>query len=367
MAKNANSTESDLPVTSAPLLGVRLAEIHRTIREMNDPVRSGEKTGHRVALHPQGSTRQYSVPIGIRHYLPEHEGQGFWEHIRIRKGLFLSITDAEYKRPVSLTLPAEPLLKIRILLSGTMQSHNDDFLSKGGESHIQAISGNSPVGYTIDPEGGPLRVAIIHCRAEAFDKMWLDPAGLGEPFKTIVETGTIPDMAYALNRRVSIKNMGKDILDSKDNFLVDTRRLFLAAKSEEILNWVIESTRPRRHIEIGANKVSDRELTRLNEVKNIIEANLASPPTIKELSRLVGMNSTKLKLGYRELFGETIGSNLNRLRLDKALALVESSDLSFAEIGYKVGYNYPANFTQAFKKRYGMTPREARTAIKRHI
>jgi len=353
---------SDLPTTSDPFLGVHWTKILKEMRELNSPSKTDQKNGQSIVIN--SDTRNSSLPIGIRYYIPEHEGSGYWEHLRIKKGIFLNVTDASYEKPIRIKIPKEPILKVRILLSGTLRSLNGDILAKGGEAHIHSLNENSEMEYYIDPEGGRLQIIILHCREHIFRNMGLSLDTLEEPFKTIVGTRKFPDKIYPVNWSLRFKNLGQEILQSRDNFHTDTRRLLLATKSEEILYTAIESMRQRPILEIGANKMTNKDLVRLNEARHIIESSLSSPPTITKLSKMVGINATKLKLGYRALFGKSIGSDINHLRLKAALALIENSDMSFAEIGYKVGYNYPANFSQAFKNHFGRSPKAARSACK---
>ncbi|MEQ9463305.1 MAG: helix-turn-helix transcriptional regulator [Haliea sp.] len=74
----------------------------------------------------------------------------------------------------------------------------------------------------------------------------------------------------------------------------------------------------------------------------------------------MGINTTKIKLGFRELFGKTVQAFIIQLRMETGLMLIENTDLSISEIGYRVGYSFPASFTQAIRKHYGKTPQALR-------
>ena len=53
---------------------------------------------------------------------------------------------------------------------------------------------------------------------------------------------------------------------------------------------------------------------------------------------------------------------LRKLRMERALELLETSLLSIKEIAAKVGYNDSSHFMREFKKSYGSTPSQYRAA-----
>ncbi|SHE13431.1 Adenosine deaminase [Chlamydia abortus] len=51
---------------------------------------------------------------------------------------------------------------------------------------------------------------------------------------------------------------------------------------------------------------------------------MANPPSLLELSRMIGINDNKLKIGFKELYGTTVFGYLREKRLEKALNLIRS-------------------------------------------
>lgn len=56
--------------------------------------------------------------------------------------------------------------------------------------------------------------------------------------------------------------------------------------------------------------------------------------------------------------GKTIYDYVLQCRMEHACELLLTGDYSVAEVAYRVGYDYPANFTAAFRRVYGRLPRE---------
>lgn len=60
------------------------------------------------------------------------------------------------------------------------------------------------------------------------------------------------------------------------------------------------------------------------------------------------------------VFCTTVFGLLYDHRMAKALDLIEARRYSIAEIALRVGYASPSTFAAAFKRKYGITPKEAR-------
>jgi len=80
------------------------------------------------------------------------------------------------------------------------------------------------------------------------------------------------------------------------------------------------------------------------------------PLTLAYLCTAVGTNETKLKQGFRTLFGTSVHRMLTDVRMQKAWELLETG-LPVSTVGYRVGYQHPASFSTAFVQYYGRTPK----------
>lgn len=137
----------------------------------------------------------------------------------------------------------------------------------------------------------------------------------------------------------------------------ELRNLFLLSKSIELL--VLQAELYNQTTEASFIK-SKRDRDKLIEAKELLTSQLDNPPTIIELSKLVGINEYKLKKGFKELFGTTIFGCIHDCRMSLAKRLLLGTDKSAKEIAYEAGYSSPQYFSKAFKKKYGVTPNSAR-------
>ncbi|MEM1408231.1 MAG: AraC family transcriptional regulator, partial [Bacteroidota bacterium] len=137
----------------------------------------------------------------------------------------------------------------------------------------------------------------------------------------------------------------------------ELRDLFLWSKSIELLVLqaeLYEYQASNNYIRSKADK------QKLIEAKELITTKIDNPPTIIELSELVGINEYKLKKGFKELFGTTIFGYTHSLRMSLAKKLLLGTEKTAQEIAYEAGYSSPQHFSKAFKNTFGVSPNSIR-------
>ncbi|GAB6905086.1 AraC family transcriptional regulator [Desulfosarcina cetonica] len=134
----------------------------------------------------------------------------------------------------------------------------------------------------------------------------------------------------------------------------DIRNVFLEAKALELVALNMAERVPG-HCPVSP-ELDRRDVDRVKEAYHILLTRLDHPPSLVDLSRSVGLNRNKLNRGFKALYGGTAFALLRRERLSKARFLLDNSDLSLSEIALSVGYNSQANFTTAFRRRFGTPP-----------
>ena len=94
----------------------------------------------------------------------------------------------------------------------------------------------------------------------------------------------------------------------------------------------------------------------IRQAKKLLEENYAESVTIPWLAKNTGINQSKLKLGFKELYGTGIHAWLLNYRIEKAKTLLKNHSLSLEEIAYSIGYSHVTYFNSLFKKKTGITP-----------
>ncbi len=83
---------------------------------------------------------------------------------------------------------------------------------------------------------------------------------------------------------------------------------------------------------------------------------LEDSPNIQELARLTGTNSKRLNAAFKYCAGVTVFEYLREERMKEARQLLHNTGLSISDIAFHVGFSSSANFSTAFRERFGMPP-----------
>ncbi|PIE00325.1 MAG: hypothetical protein CSA81_13845 [Acidobacteria bacterium] len=95
---------------------------------------------------------------------------------------------------------------------------------------------------------------------------------------------------------------------------------------------------------------------RIRMAADILVRQMKSPPTISALAMQVGMSSTKLKKGFKQIFGTTIGQFLLQHRMNHARELIINRQVDVTQAAFSVGYSNVSHFIHYYKKMFGVTP-----------
>ncbi|MBD2314174.1 helix-turn-helix transcriptional regulator [Desertifilum sp. FACHB-1129] len=136
------------------------------------------------------------------------------------------------------------------------------------------------------------------------------------------------------------------------------KQLYLEGKALELMTLQFgQFERSLSHRREGVSLKTD-DIDRIHQAKDILIQNIANPPSLLELARQVAVNDCKLKQGFRQVFGTTVFGYLLDYRLEQARHLLESSNLSVAEVARQIGLSDRSYFAATFRKKFGLNPSE---------
>ncbi|MFQ4146616.1 AraC family transcriptional regulator [Chlorogloeopsis sp. ULAP02] len=94
------------------------------------------------------------------------------------------------------------------------------------------------------------------------------------------------------------------------------------------------------------------------QAKEILLSRLENPPSSWDLAQTVGVSERTLRRGFQELFQTTVFGYLTSQRMEKAKNLLRSGKVTVTEVAMIVGYSNTSHFGAAFKRQFGITPRD---------
>lgn len=107
----------------------------------------------------------------------------------------------------------------------------------------------------------------------------------------------------------------------------------------------------------GGHNISPEDMERFMRVEQLLVKDLSEkPPTIDQLAKLVTMSATRLKKGFKEMYGTGIYTYYQKARLQKAKELLLSGEYSVRDTAAATGFYNTANFATAFKKEFNILP-----------
>jgi len=134
-------------------------------------------------------------------------------------------------------------------------------------------------------------------------------------------------------------------------------RLYRRAKMTELLWLVMDHL---RRSDDGDNTIDARSWLGLERVRRFIEDDPARNLTTEQLSRMAGMNRTKLRSLFKRIHGVTMFEYRQALIMRSAEEMLRQPNFTISEIGYRLGFREPSSFSVAYKRFHGHAPRQVR-------
>lgn len=100
----------------------------------------------------------------------------------------------------------------------------------------------------------------------------------------------------------------------------------------------------------------------LLRAKDLADARYSEPLGVDDLAAAAGLSRAHFSREFRRAFGESPHAYLLTRRLERAAAMLRTTDRSVAEICLSVGLQSIGSFTTSFSRAYGRSPTAYRAA-----
>jgi|SRR6476620_278760 len=95
----------------------------------------------------------------------------------------------------------------------------------------------------------------------------------------------------------------------------------------------------------------------VGELRNVIQDQIDTNITLKQLSQNVDINPTYLSREFSKYFDNlSFGEYTRKLRIERAMTLINQGGYSLTEIAYLSGFSDQSHFTRVFKQLTGKSP-----------
>lgn len=142
-------------------------------------------------------------------------------------------------------------------------------------------------------------------------------------------------------------------------------QLYYVAKILELICAIkpLDSIGPgfsKKHSPVRHRKIYPADQKTVENAMNHLVAALDKPPSINDLAGKVGVSASKLKQLFPEVCGMTPYDYLRKIRMEKAMLMLQGGEMNVTEAAYEVGYESISHFSKVFCKYYGIKPSQVR-------
>lgn len=286
---------------------------------------------------------------------PPDIGSGNFERYQLEEGLSIQLSRFNLNDPLVINRIGTTdsklwVLDIHIKGSGHLyidaKTHNlkkQDSYAVGAYFGHSGIRSKSVLHNGIDSE----QIHIV------MDREWLAHE-FSENLMVMLDEMDSADSFFHFQRlRAEPFTVVRDILESDSNSCY--RKSFLKGKTLELLTLFFRQFTHSVSPEL-CKELSTEEITLLMDLDNYIRDNLNEDLSVARLAMHVGCCESKLQKLFKQKYGKSVHKKIHEIKMMTALELLDSKNLSIAQIGYRLGYSNMSHFSAAFRRMHGFPP-----------
>lgn len=304
-------------------------------------------------------------------FLPKKYGEGRILGFCFSDGVGLLLFDCTFKQKCTIIFD-KPLLSPLLF----------NFISTGGITHITNHENNhctlNPLQSTIsaNPKDSS-EVFIFQAKEKViFSCIMIDRQNFKQKIESAIDNipekmklvflDTLTERAFFYQTNYSMAS-SIHLQSVINNEQIDlARSVYLEGITLELLSSQIKQLKNSvSNTPTKRTALNNEDIEKILEAKEILLNNLQESPTIESLSKTVGVNQTKLKVGFKSIFDTPIKTWLRHKKLENAQILLLKDQKSIKEISEIVGYLNQSHFAKQFKTRYGVLPKDYLKQIKK--
>ncbi len=307
-----------------------------------------------------GFSQQFDVPVlGDELRIPAKMGQGNIKRIDLGDDFRLHIHQYTFREEFVLKRMAPEAVSDLVTVVFYSSAFPNNFLSnrevsfnctKTQAASVEVSSGDLsseirfPAGHEIHFTSMGIRAALLR-----------ELLGPTEP-NQLIETVTKANSTF-LYHLLMIPDFDRTLRSLLENENADPlKRFFYKVKAQELLYLVFSKLAQREDKKHCL--LNNLDVSMLMTVRDTLVANLSEPPQLRDLAKLANMSETKLKMLFRQVFGDSIYNYYQTVRMEEAAAMLRQPGVAVSQVGYHLGFSNLSHFSRLFAKHHGKTPKK---------
>jgi AraC-like DNA-binding protein len=312
-----------------------------------------------IEQHPPGVLKPFADILGTtvekgRLNIPKHYGRGYASVHIINEHLAMMINNFELNKEINISsqggdLPSNLILfKFRNILRKTENVDVKERIKTTPSVQITTMGMNTDILIPGNTYKSEIYIAI--------DVVYLNnlipSKNKNRLLQTILEN-TQPllfeQIIYPSLQAVADEIVSESVDDSFQLF-------FYRVKAEELICRFLMELVKRDETNIYALNIQD--IQTIYKVKERRLEQLDNHVTIEDLAGFANMSPSKLKRLFKQIFGSSIFSYFQKLRMQEAARLLKEGKLSVSDVGYQLGFTNLSHFSRVFEEHIGVKPKK---------
>ncbi|MDF5734679.1 MULTISPECIES: helix-turn-helix transcriptional regulator [unclassified Nostoc] len=281
-------------------------------------------------------------------------GEGYWQQIQLRDGISLDISN--YQQPKSLILKCHERkhpLEFRFFI--LVESEFKDLEFKTGEYFLSG-SGMASECDVFEAKSQRIVEVAVHIHPNAFRYFTENTSGkLPTELEHLIRRWDQPTYERYGTQTPAMQIAVQQILQCP--YQGFTKQIYLEGKIWELVAMVVDQEVQINQGCLQINPLKPSDIDCIYDVREILLKHLDNPPSLIELARQVGLNDCTMKQGFKQVFGTTVFGYLHHCRMELAYKLLIERNMNVTEVARTVGYASLPSFSNAFRKKFGVSPK----------
>lgn len=285
---------------------------------------------------------------------------GFEEFVDIGGRCLVSLRDGRNIETEQHVYRGEDLVKFHIRLCGTSTISLD-------QAPTTEIGGRL-FGVMIQPAGCEKierwnafeyqRWMTLVLGKEAFAEVFASSLGVfPSPLRALASRGVAEAYQKTGELRADFSGAAVAMLESK--LCGSLRRLHFESKILELLLNIAHYFDATNGGTARSQILSSRDRQKIRELYDLLESNSLSSPSVATLSSELGINRDKLIKGFKQVYGKSISEMALYFKMQHAKVRLSQGE-SVTQVALETGYAYVSNFSTAYRRFFGVSPKNER-------
>lgn len=290
-------------------------------------------------------------------------GAGTFDYARVNAGTVLGIINWQPERDTDdVVTVGQHRVKLNFPLSGSARYAQADAgvafgtrpMTAGIMLHPAGMEKRECVG-----AGEPHTGVVISCSGDYLDAaLDVASAAFPAPLARFLRTGEAEFFYADVPMSLEMAATVRALLHSAHRGRM--RRLHAEAKGLDLICQFFRQLGAGEAASGRGGPPSARDRECVEALRRRLDADFMQLHPLDDMANELGVSDQRLAACFRQMLGMGVSDYVQDLRMAHARRLLVDTDRAITQIAYDMGYDYPGNFSTAFKRRFGLSPRQVR-------